>query len=458
MNLSFDKRFYKRMLVIAMPIALQNFIYSSLNMIDTFMIVKVGKNELAAVGAANKVFFLLNLILFGICSGAAIFSAQFWGKKDEKSIKKILGLSLILSILASIIFTILALVFPHFVMGIFNKEKEVMAPGVEYLKILGISYLFTAISFTYTNILRSTGKVKLPMVLSIFSVLLNTTLNYILIFGNFGAPELGVNGAAIATTLSRVLECVILLFIIYRNDYVVAAKFIEMFDFSREFVITFFRKTLPVMANEFMWSLGVTIYAVVYGHMGSDALAVTTISQTIEQLAMVLFFGLGSACAVILGNELGASNKERVYKYGKKFLKLGVNIGIIISIILFFISPLIVDIFKGSEGFEGIRSDIIYCNFAFCIFLPFKAFNLINVVGVLRSGGDTVFSLFLDIGGVWLIGIPLVVLGGLIFDLPIYYVYGLSFIEEVVKMFVGLIRFKSKLWVNNIVENVPKGE
>jgi len=451
MKKEIDNIFYKKMFAIAIPIAIQNFIYSSLNMIDTFMIGNLGGHKIAAVGAANKVFFLLNLILFGVCSGAAIFSAQFWGKKDKKSIKKVLGICLIIAISASVFFTIAALFFGEYVMRIFSNEQEVIVPGAQYLKILSISYCFTGISFSYINILRSTGEVKLPMKISVGAVLLNTLLNYVLIFGNFGAPALGVRGAAIATTVARVLECSVLLYIVYKHEYVVAAKLNEMFSFTKEFVKEFFKKTLPVICNEFMWALGITVYSIVYGHMGSDSLAATTIAQTVEQIASVLFFGLGSACAVMLGNELGSNENEKAYDYGKKFLILTVNISFIISIIVIATSPLIANIFNVSDM---VKRNIINCNIAFALFLPFKVFNLVNIVGVLRSGGDTKFSLMLDMGGVWCIGVPLVAISGLLLGLPVYIVYALAYVEEIVKFIIGLIRFKSKLWVNNIVNDM----
>ncbi len=444
-----DKKFYRKFLAIALPIAFQNFITTSLNMIDTFMISSLSVASISGVGTANKVFFLLNLVLFGTSSGSAIFAAQYWGKKDIKNIKRLLGITLIIGTFASLLFTIAALVLPDVVMRIFiPDDEEVIREGIRYLRIIGISYIATAITFSYVFLLRSVNEVKIPMVITIISIGINTALNWVLIYGNLGFPELGVQGAAIATVIARFFECSVLLTVVYRKRLPVAAKFNEMVDISKSFILKYFRTVLPVIGNETMWALGVTIYSMVYGRMGKEALASITITQTIEQMAMVLFFGAASATAVILGNVIGAGHLSKAFKQAKSIFIITFGLSLIISVIVWGIAPYIAGIFDVSPE---VTNNIVLCLKVFSLYVPFKTFNTINVVGVLRSGGDTKFTMILDTGCVWLIGIPLGALGGLILHLDIQYVYAMVLLEEFFKMFFGIYRVKSKKWINNLV-------
>jgi putative MATE family efflux protein len=446
-----DRMFYKKLIAIALPIALQQLVTSSLNMIDTIMIGSLGETAVASVGLANRLFFLLTLILFGVCGGSSIFTAQYWGKKDVKNVRKILGLCLILGLGVSIVFAFFALITPKQAMGVFSSSREVVLLGGQYLRIIGWSYPLTAITFAYVFSLRSINNVRLPVLISASSIVVNTVLNYVFIFGHLGMPALGVEGAALATVIARIYECVVLVTLIYKTNSVVAAKLHEMVDISKEFFVYYFKTVFPVIANEFAWALGVTMYSVAYGRMGDDVVAVITITQTIEQLAMVFFQGISNATGVILGNEIGAGNKELAYEHAKKLLKVGVICSILISVAIFFGSNRIIGLYDVSEH---VQYNIKLCLNVFAIYLPFKIFNYINIVGILRSGGDTTFTFKLDAGGVWLIGVPAAFIGGLVFRLPIPQVYALVMVEEVVKLFIGLPRMKTKKWVRNLVEQV----
>ena len=446
-----DKQFYKTLLHLAIPIAAQNLVSSSLNMVDTIMIGGLGEIEIAAVGQANQLFFLFSLLLFGVNSGSAIFTAQFWGKRDVKNIRRVLGIGLMTSIIAAAFFTVLALIFPKQVMSIFSSDIVVITVGSDYLRIVGWSYVITAITFTFSSILRSTEQAKIPMIFSIVALLTNTVLNYVLIFGKFGFPMLGVKGAAIATVIARVLETVLMLVFVYAKKHVPAASINEMMDLSMEFVKNFFKTTIPVILNESLWALGMTVYAVVYGRIGTGAVAAVNISGTVEKIAMVFFFGISNAAAVMIGNRIGAGEEDKAYDYAKKLLTLGSLLAVVMGAILILSSGFILTFFNISYEVSIAAQRILWI---FALFMPIKMFNLINIVGVLRSGGDTKFSLFLDVVGVWAIGIPLALFSGILLGLPVYWVVLMVAADEVFKIIFGFRRFTTRKWINNLVHHM----
>lgn len=443
-----DKEFLKKTVAITIPIALQGLLNTSINFVDTLMIGKLGESTIAAVGLSNKVFFVFSLIVFGICSGSGILAAQYWGSKDQKSIKKVLGLTVLISFIISILFVIPSVLRPNFIMRIFTTGDETIKIGATYLGIVALSYPFAAVTSSYIALLRGVNRVKAPVIISTISIFVNVVFNYILIYGKFGAPALGVAGAAIATVLARVVECVALLLIIYKKKGPVAAKISEMFDISKEFISKYFKTVLPVILNEFMWGLGVTIYALAYGRMGDSAVAAITITQTTEQILSVMTMSISNAAAIILGNELGAGRIKDAEQHAKNLIVIQLFLTVIIGILCFISRDLVISLFDVSVEVEGF---IKKCFLVFIIYLPFKMFNTINIVGILRSGGDTKACLILDCSGVWFIGIPMAFIGALVLKQPIYIVYAMVLIEELYKFIFGIIRYRKKVWLRNIV-------
>ncbi len=443
-----DKKFLKKTIAISIPIAMQALLNTTLNLVDTMMIGTLGQSTIAAVGLANKVFFVFTLLLFGIVSGSSILTAQYWGKRDIKNIRRVLGISLIIGLAGAILFMLAGLFIPSIVMRIFTPSEGTIAIGASYLKIVALSYPLTAITNCYISLLRATNKVKAPVFISVISILVNVVLNYTFIYGNFGAPRLGVQGAAIATVIARVVECTSILAVVYISKGPAAAKIKELVNFNKDFIKKYFVTVSPVIANEFMWGLGVTMYSLVYGRMGDVAVASITITQNVEQICVVLFQGLSSATAVILGNELGANKLKDAERHAKSFFVLQLILTVVMGIVCIIIRKPLINLFSVQPN---VAEDITKCLTVFVCYLPFRMFNLVNIVGVLRSGGDTKASLLLDITGVWCVGIPFAFLGGIVLGLPIYYVYAMITIEEVYKFILGFKRYKQKKWLNNIV-------
>ncbi|MFA9397385.1 MAG: MATE family efflux transporter [Clostridiaceae bacterium] len=450
-KINLDKNFYKKLFVIGIPIMIQNLISSSLNMVDTLMIGKLGDESIAAVGLSNQVFFLFTLILFGVFSGASIFTAQFYGKKDIKNIRRVLSVCLMSGIFVAIIFTFFVLVFPKEILGIFSKDLKVINLGADYIFIVGFSYILTSISFAYSFSARSIGQAKIPMVVSGIALACNTILNYILIFGEFGFPELGVKGAAYATLISRIVEIILILSIVYKLDLAIAARWKDLCDVSLEFILKIYKTAFPVIINESFWALGMTAYSRAYARMSTEAIASVQIGNSVQNLFLVFSMGLGNACAVMLGHEIGKGKEENAIAYSKKYYYVGFIISIILGVVLFFSANNIISYFNVSDK---VAKNSVYILKIISLFLWAKTFNMITIVGVLRSGGDTKFAMFTELGTIWLYGVPIVMLSALYFKFPIYIVILLANFEEVIKLFIGIPRVISKKWVNNIIEEI----
>ena len=443
-----DKSFIRKIITIGIPIAFQGLLNTLLNLVDNMMIGSLGESSIAAVGLANKVFFVFTLLLFGIVSGSSVLTAQYFGKKDVKNIRRVLGLSLIIGLIGAFIFMLAGLFIPKTVMRIFTPNENTIKIGVSYLTIVAISYPLTAVTNCYISLLRATNRVKAPVFITIAAILVNVVLNYTFIYGHFGFEALGVRGAAIATVIARLFECICILSVVYIGKSEAAAKFKELIDFNKEFIKKYFIIVSPVIANEFVWGLGVTMYSLVYGRMGDSAVASITITQNVEQICVVIFQGLSAATAVILGNELGANKIERADKHAKGFFIIQFILVLVMATVCLIIRKPLINLFNVDKN---VASDILKCLNVFIIYAPFRMFNLVNIVGVLRSGGDTKASLLLDMTGVWLVGIPFAFLGGIVLKLPIYYVYAMITIEEVYKFILGFIRYRKKKWLRKIV-------
>lgn len=443
-----DKVFLKSMLAIAIPIALQNLITSSLNMVDTLMISSLGESSIAAVGLANQVFFFYTLINFGINSGSSIFISQYWGREDIPNIKRVLGLALTLSTFTGILFTIAGLFFPEYIMKIFMDDAEVIRLGADYLRVVSLSYIITAIGFSYGIALRSTGRPRVPMIISAISFVTNATFNYILIFGKFGFPEMGVKGAALGTLIARIVEIGLILYVIYSTKGPLAATFEELIDWSKGFVNKYIITIAPVILNEGFWSLGQIMYTIAFAKIGQEATAAVQLTTTIQNIFFVLVRGLANACAVMVGNKIGAGDEEGAYDYGIQFLILSTLIGLVLGIIMALTPDLTLKVFRNLNPslYHTAKRLLIVMGVSFFV----KTFNSTSVVGVLRGGGDTNFSLFLEMGSVWLIGVPIAFIGALYLKLPVHWVFALVTLEEVVKFMVSLPRILSKKWIKNL--------
>ncbi len=447
-----DRKFYSVMLKIALPIAAQSLVFNLLNAVDVLLIGQLGATSVAAVALSNQWTFLMNLFLFGTGSGTAIFTAQFWGREDVPNLRRAAGIGLGVGLAGSALFTLVGLLAPAQVLTVYTNDPAVVILGAPYLRIVALSYVFTALTTLFGITLRTTRNVKLPVGVSIGALILKTALSYVLIFGYLGFPRLGIEGAAIATVIARVLECGVLLALTYRWRLPAALRPRDLRGLERAFTRTFAVTVVPVVLNELFWALGTSVYAAIYARIGTDSMAAVNIASTIEGVALVPLFGVGNACAIILGNAIGGGDSPLARDYSRKFLALAIALGLGLGTLIFAASRFILDAYNISPqaklDAQGVMT-VMACA------LWLKAANLLIVVGILRSGGDTKFSLAIDVGPMWLLGIPLALLGAFVLDLPVYTVVMMVLVgDEFTKFCLGMWRFRSGLWIRNVVQAI----
>lgn len=448
MKIRENNMFYKTMLAIAIPIALQNLIASGVNALDTLMISTLKEAAVSGVGFANKIFFFFALICFGINTGSATFLSQFWGKRDMQSIRKVLGLCMTLCASVGLVFSIVGFLFPKQLIGLFSDDPEVILLGGNYLRAVIPTYLLSAVNFAMAIGFRTTGSPKTPLYASIVGFSINVVGNYLLIFGKFGFPELGIVGAGYATSVARLCEFAVLFYASKRYDGPMNAKFRSFFRIDRDFVGQYVKITAPVIVNETFWSLGQVLYTKAYALLGTDAAASIQIMFTIVDLFLVFSRGMANAATIMIGNEIGRENSEKAYDYGIRFIKMTAIFGALMGLVLALGSGVIVSIFRSLQpSVRETARQLLVFNGLTCFI---RTVNATVVVGLLRGGGDTKFCMFLETGTIWLIGVPLAFFGAGVLNLPILLVFALVSLEELAKAIFGLLRIRSKKWIRNV--------
>lgn len=424
---------------------------TSLNMIDTIMVGQLGDNAIAAVGIGNQVYFLLSLLLLGISSGCSIFVSQFFGNKDYDNIKNIVGLALLLSFVCAFLYFLIVFVFNLSIMKIFTRDSKVIVLGSQYLKLISLSYVITAVTSIFSTVSRSTENAKLPMFASFTAVILNSLLNYVFIFGVAFIKPMGVSGAALATLISRIIEFLIITFGIYSSHSLVAISRKHLLNFNKKLLERFMSQSGIIIIKDVIWGAGATVYAIIYARMGTPAIASINLLNTFKSLAFVLIMGLSNACIVMVGKKIGENNSKLAYEFAIRFRRLTIIVSLVIGSIFFMIRPILLKPFN--------ISPLVYNNafnllMIFSITFVFEAFNMISVMGILRSGGDTKFCLYMDIVAVWLIGFVMAFIGGVVFKLNIEAVYAMVLSQELFKGYLLYKRVHSKKWINRLISDL----
>ncbi len=440
--------FVPHLLHMALPIALQTLMMTSLNLADTFMVGQLGEVQIGAIALGNQIFFLLLLFQLGVGTGGAVFASQFWGRGDVSGLRRSLGLSLVLAVAGALVFTVAAVGMPAVILSVFTNDQLVINEGVSYLRVVAASYVFTAVSLAYTHSLRSVGDTRLPMYVSGVSITLNIAGNYVLIFGALGLPAMGVAGAALSTAIARFLEMVIILVVVYRRRGPVAASVSELLDWSRDFVTRFLGRAGPVVINEILWSTGFTMYTVVFGRMGTSYLAAYNISDTVGRLLLVVFISTAHATAVVIGNEIGAGREREAHRMGNEIMRLVPFVSVVVGLLGFFVvAPLVPYLFEISAEVRTLVRQFLRL---FSVVMVVKTVNLHVIVGILRGGGDTHYALAIDIIPLWGIGVPAAMITGLVLGLPAPVVYLALNFEELSRLVVGWRRVNSDAWVHDL--------
>ncbi len=447
-----NKRFFKILFSLCIPIIIQNLISSSVNVIDTVMISSLGEVSVASVGVANQFFFIFNMCIAGILGGSGLFISQFFGKNDVLNIKKITALSILLGLLLSLPFVIIAFLSPESIIHIFSHDLEVVSLCKKYFKIVVISYPFTAISMGFGVCSRSIKNPNIGMKCSAIAIIINIFFNYALIFGHFGFPYMGVRGAALATLIARIIESIIMIFYvyIYKKDYMLKFDLSHFGMFNKEFLSAFASKSIPIFLNESFWAIATVCYSVAYAMAGTSAIASSQIATTTSNFFIITAMCIAMGSSIMLGNELGSDHIERAIEYSKKLGFIVTAVGFVMGILLIISIPGLLILFNVSDT---MKPDIIKIFTIMAIVMPLRAFNTFIIIGVLRSGGDTKLALIIEMSSMWLGSVPLTFLAAK-FGIPIYLLVRCTSIEEIIKFIFGVPRALSKKWAVNIVKNL----
>lgn len=439
-----NKVFIKTVSALAVPIILQEVLNASVNMLDVVMIGSMGIKEVTAIGLSNQIFFLFMVFCSGGIGASSIFTGQFFGKGDIKSIHKVMGICFAFTLVLAALFAAGAFFFPHHLMRIYSNDEIVIALSAEYLKYISISYFFTAITISLNGILRSIGQTKIPMATTMVALFSNLILTYIFIF----VLELGVAGTAIATVIARAIEITVQMIIINKLRLPIVTKIQSYFVADKAFIKTFFKTGVPVMANAIIWSIGVSFYQIAYKFAGTDAQGAMQIANTVQNVFIVVGMAIGTSCGIMMANLLGAGNREKAIEYSRKCLISVVAVSSLMGILLALFSPYIINLFDIEDAVKQSAQNLMYI-ISFGVII--KNYNYTAIVGIIRSGGDTKFCLFLDMGAVWLVGIPMGFLAATVLHLPIHFILLMIYAEEFVKIVLCTIRVLSNKWAKNLV-------
>ena len=455
-----DRAFYGYLLRLTGPIALQNLITFSLGLIDTLMVSQLGNNEMAAVTAANVPVFLLISIVFGVQSGVGILISQYWGKKDLPSISRAIGVAAGLGVALALVIALALFLWPVQIMDLMSNKHHLSLLGAPYLRVIGFSYVFNMLSSIYVSAQRSVENASFGMKLFGMSTVLNTGMNYLLIFGKCGFPMLGVEGAAIATLLSRVAEFAVCLFCALRSR-VIPLDLKALFRPGWEMLRRFVKYASPVMANELFWGLGNSLLTVILGHMtiSVEFLAANAVMGNLNRLFLVVCFGLGAATAVMIGKAIGeGQSHDELMDLSRTLSWVTILVGAVLAVIALALVPLlfqpvIFPLFKLYDLSAHLATTLAVTGFA-CI--PFHAYSISAVTGILRAGGDVFWSTALDLAPQWLVALPLTALLALVLDADPWFVSLAIQAESFIKCPICLWRIRSRKWIHDVT--LPEGE
>ena len=441
--------FNKSILRLAIPIVLQNIVTTAVNSADVIMLGFVGQNALSAGSLANQVMFILQLVYTGISSGVIMLAAQYWGKKDTKTIEHIMGIGMQLSIFISSMFFIMAFFFPNVLMRIFTNDINLITEGIPYLRMVSFSYLFMSFSQVYLCAMRSIERVHFSTVTNAVALILNIIFNAVFIFGLFGAPKLGILGVALATVIARAVEftiCVIDNFIPKAIHFHIK----NILEVNKILFFDFMKYSLPAFGNEIVWGVAFSMYSVIMGHLNSDIVAANAVVVVARNLGTVACFGIADAGAIILGKSIGSGNTDTIKSDSSRFVKITSISAILGGIVIFLLRPVFFSMTDLTPTAQSYLSIMLFINMYYIVG---QAFNTAMICGVFRSGGDSKWGFFCDILDMWCYSVPLGFISAFVLKLPPMWVYFLICTDEFVKIPFVYKHYKSYKWLKNITRD-----
>ena len=451
-----EKNFYISMLSIAIPIAMQNLIVFGVSMTDTIMLGRLGDIQLSASAQANQPSFVFQMFIFGLAGGGSVLTAQYWGKGNIEAVKRIIAIVIRVVIVSSILLSVLVLIFPEEVMKFYLKnntatDRIIFSEAVSYLKIVAYSYFFFGISIAFTFIIRSIEIVKISVITSSVSFLFNLFFNWVFIFGNIGAPALGIKGAAIATLIARISDFILIVLYIFFIDKKLSFTFKYLLKHDVQLFKDFIKYSVPVVANELAWATGITIQAAILGKLSTTILAASSISLVLQQLATLITFGVGSAASVLVGKRIGEGNMDKARSTASTIMFLSVILGIIGSVTILIFRKPFVNLYNIQKETKILALNLLIITAVLVLFI---SISVNSIVGVLRGAGDTKYAFKLEMGTLWLIALPFGLLSGFVFKMPILVTYCLLKIDEPIKAFIAYIRTTKKSTYKSVTRSI----
>lgn len=439
--------FYKIVLSIALPVTLQSLLQSSFSVVDQVMTGRLGSTSIAGIGLAGKFSSLFSVLVSAVAAVAGIMIAQYVGKKDNREVSRSFFVNMFAAVLIAIVFAGVSSLFPAGIMGAYTRDILTKKVAAGYLRIIAISYIPIAVNTLFCTLLRCIGGQTMPLYAGVIAVASNTGLNYVLIFGKFGFPKMGVKGAAWATVISQIIGCVLImaLFFWYYKKQEFRMEFV--FRLNKNGRIQYLGILMPILICEFLWSLGENVYAGIYGHIGTQACAAMTLTTPIQVLFIGALSGLSQAAGILIGKTLGSEEYERAYKESKKLILYGLVGAAVLSVLLISCRGLYMQIYYVDDEVKKIAMQIL---FAFALIAPVKVLNMILGGGIIRSGGKTKYIMWIDIIGTWGFGVWLGLISAFVFHLSIPYVYFILSLEECVRLGISLLVFKRKNWMRSL--------
>lgn len=441
-----DKEFYQKLTKLTLPIVLQSLMLAAVAAADALMLGSVEQNSMAAVSLATQIQFIQNMILSSIMTAASILGAQYWGKRDVRTLTDIFSISLRLSAATDVLFWAGCIFFPRYLMLIFTGDPELIEIGIRYLRIAGWSYLFTGFSQCYLTIMKVSDHAKESAIISSGAVIINIILNAILIYGLLGLPAMGVQGAAIATLIARVIELVWSVAYSFRKTFV-RPELKRLFRFNKQLSLDFAKCAFPLLGACLFWGVGFTSYTAFMGHLGADAAASNSIASVVRDLVCCFCNGLASGGGILVGNELGAGKLDQGKLYGDRLLWLSVILGFASTFLMLLLTPLVMKFVKLTDGAHAFLLGMMVI---MAVYMIGRTINSVVINGIFAAGGDTLFDVYSLAVAMWLLAVPLAFLGTFIFHWPVLVVYACTCVDEVGKIPWVLIHYKKYKWVKDL--------
>ena len=442
-----QEHFFKAVCTLAIPVALQSMLQSSFSMVDQIMIGQLGEINVAGVGLAGKFASIYSVVISAIGAVAGIMIAQYLGQKNRSEVRRSFFTNLLLGAGIAGMFMVICTLFPNQIMGAYTRDVQTRQAAAEYLMLISGTFVPMAGATLLSTLFRCLEKPRLPLYASILSALLNTGLNYIMIFGKLGISPMGVRGAAFATVISQCANFLLMLLMLSKNGFLLKSNEREPTATLRMNWGQYWSMLLPLLVCEVVWSLGENVYAAIYGHMSTDASAAMTLTNPIQGLVIGALCGLSQAASVIIGKHLGSGENEEAYWSAKKLMLYGAIGSALLSVIVMIASKAYVGIYQVDNAVKTMTMQIL---FAYAIVVPFKVLNMILGGGIIRSGGRTKYVMFIDMVGTWCFGVPLGLLSAFVWKLSIPYVYFLLSLEECIRFGISLIVFRRRKWMNQL--------